>query len=181
MKTLAKFSPFEIAIDTREQLPYDFTRVSADKAEGGGVILVRRDFKTLKTGDYSITGHEADVAIERKSKEDLYHTIGQERARFERELIRLNDMKLARVLVEAEMGEIATDPPAYSMLPPKCVVRSIIAWQQRFTNIHWLFVPGREFAASLVYRIFDRYVKDIEQADKDRAKAIRQAYNPSKN
>ena len=64
-----------VAIDTREQKPYRFAR---------------SEVKTLASGDYSIVGLEDRIAIERKTKEDAYSSLGQGRARFERELQRLS-------------------------------------------------------------------------------------------
>ena len=46
-----------IIIDSREQIPYEF--------EGSQV-------GTLKSGDYSLDGFQDRVAVERKSKADLY-------------------------------------------------------------------------------------------------------------
>ena len=40
------------------------------------------------------------------------------------------------------------------------VVRSAIAWQQRHPRVHWWFVPGRDFAEKLTFRILERYYLD---------------------
>lgn len=62
----------EILIDQREKLPFDFLGVKADKDEGGGVLRINHRKTHLKTGDYSLAGHEMKgICVERKSKEDL--------------------------------------------------------------------------------------------------------------
>ena len=94
--------PFTIAIDTREQRPYEFP--GAERM-------------TLPTGDYSIVGLEDQVAIERKSKTDAYSSLGQARARFRRELERLAKFDYAAIVVEDTVpgfldDEIIVLPPA---------------------------------------------------------------------
>ena len=84
-----------IAIDTREQEPYGF-----DPAR---VATVRR---ALPAGDYSLAGRETEVAIERKSLEDLVGTAIHARERFARELRRLAAYDFACVVVEASMGDL---------------------------------------------------------------------------
>ena len=76
-----------VAVDTREQKPYRFPH---------------SEVKTLATGDYSIVGLEDQVAIERKSKEDAYSSLGQGRDRFERELERLSKFDYAAIEANRE-------------------------------------------------------------------------------
>jgi ERCC4-type nuclease len=161
----AKF-PGTIKIDKREKLPYKFAKVRADKHEGGGLVSVPWEFGHLVSGDYSIDHHEWKVAVERKSKADLYGTLGKGRARFERELDRLNDMDAALVLVESELSDVLGNPPKYSRQQPKAIYRIILAYQQRFPRVHWLFVPGREFAEATVFRYLQRYLMEYEKGNK---------------
>lgn len=154
--------PVPVIVDTREQQPYRFAGIRGDQREGGGLIVVECQRGTLATGDYSLAGHEDRVAVERKSLNDLYHTLGQGRERFERELARLNEMETSRVVVEAEWSAIITDPPAKSKLCPKTVYRSIIAWMERFPRVHWLTVPGREFAEVTTFRVLQRFLRERE-------------------
>jgi len=156
-------SPFTVVIDTREQTPYMFADLRCDQREGGGPLSVLIARAGLDTGDYSVVGYEKIVAIERKSLADLFHTLGQDRERFERELERLSSYETARVLVEAEWSEILNSPPQHSQLLPKTVWRSVIAWQERYPRIHWLMVPGRAFGEMAVYRILERAWKERER------------------
>ena len=74
----AELKPDQVVaiIDTREQAPLDLSPL---RSEAG----------TLATGDYSVKGLVNVVAIERKSLTDLLGCIGQDRERFDREVIRL--------------------------------------------------------------------------------------------
>jgi DNA excision repair protein ERCC-4 len=152
-----------VVVDTREQHPYEFAAITADRCEGDGFLKIERQRATLSTGDYSLQGFETEIAVERKSLADLYHTLGQGRERFERELARLNDMKSARVVVEAEWSEIINAPPARSKLSPKSVYRSIIAWMERYPRVHWLPVPGRQFAEVTTFRVLQRFLRERER------------------
>ena len=144
--------PFTIVVDTREQRPWTFQVLRADKDKGRRLLDVSTTRGTLQAGDYSISGHEHQVAVERKSKEDLFGTIGGGRARFERELARLNALDMAWVIVEAEFGECCTAPPGRSQLKPKTIHRSVIAWEMRYPKVHWWFAVNRSAAEIACFR-----------------------------
>lgn len=84
-----------IVVDTREQEPYAF--------DPERVTVVRR---ALPAGDYSIDGHEASVACERKSLEDYVASVVGARARFGRELRALAEYDLGCVVVEATLDDV---------------------------------------------------------------------------
>lgn len=153
-------SPFIVQVDSREQSPYAFLGLLSDVREGSRVLDVRTHVAALASGDYSILGHGDRIAVERKSCNDLYGTLGQQRERFVRELERLALMRYAAVVVEAEWSEILTHPPRHSKLEPKTVFRSVIAWQQRYPSVHWLLCPDRDFAEAMTYRVLERYWRD---------------------
>lgn len=155
--------PCTVLIDSREQQKYSFRGISADVGQGGGNWTVPTEVVKLDAGDYSLDGYATAIAAERKSHADLLHTIGQERARFERELERLNAMAFATVVVEADWNTILNDPPPHSMMSAKTVFRSVLAWQQRFTRVHWWFVTDRAFAEVTVFRMFERWLKEQQE------------------
>ena len=150
-------APFTIAIDTREQRPYTFAGIRDNSRS----VSVARKVTTLHSGDYSIVGCETEIAIERKSKADLFGTLGKGRERFERELQRLNggEYKFALILVECEWSEVFEYPPARSKLSPKVVFRTVNAWEQRYRGVHWSFMPSRELAEVKAYRCLERFWK----------------------
>lgn len=155
--------PFAVLVDTREQRPYAFEGLTADARQRRRPLLVTTRRATLHAGDYSVEGLQPLVAVERKSKADLFSTLGQPRGRFVRELERLAELTFAAVVVEAEWSEIYATPPARSHLPPKIILRSVLAWQQRFPRVHWLFCPGRGFAERVTFRILERFWKEEQK------------------
>lgn len=156
-------APFTVVVDTREQLPWTFAGVSADADRGGGNLVVPVVVAGLPAGDYSIRGFETRIAVERKSLCDLYGTVGQGRDRFVRELERLAEYDFAAVVVEAEWSEIYGKPPPHTVLKPKTIFRSMLAWQQRYPRVHWLFWPGRAAAEVVGYRVLERWWREREK------------------
>ncbi len=61
----------------------------------------------LRTGDYSVSGYEDQVAIERKTIDDLVGCLGKHRDRFERELQRAKDFQFFAVVVESSYFELS--------------------------------------------------------------------------
>jgi hypothetical protein len=158
-------SPFVVAVDTREQMPYLFTGIPADVKDGGGLTQVAKVRKKLDTGsgDYTILGLEGIVAVERKSKEDLYQSISQGRDNFERRLVLMSAARMACVVVEAEYFDIISNPPSFTQYPPKSIARTIDAWVVRYPKIHWWFMPDRQWAELKTYRLLERCWKDFAQ------------------
>ncbi len=176
-------TPYVVCIDTREQLPYEFTGITNKTRRSGKLItkdiVVRSQECTLASGDYSLLGFEDKVAVERKSKADAYGTFGRGRARFERELERLNEMDFAAVLVECEWNALVRHPPKNSKLSPKSVDRSILAWMQRYIRVHWIFRPTRFDAERTCLRILDRFYIDYQKDSQDEQVAGSTAEDPS--
>lgn len=147
-------APFTIGVDTREQLPYDFASVK------NPILPFSVIGATLETGDYTAIGHEAELCVERKSKADAFKSFGDDRERFEREIVRMSAYRFAAVIIEAEWSEIFTEPPRHSQrMRPKTILASALAWSQRY-GVHFYAVPGRGFAEQLTYRIIERWVRD---------------------
>lgn len=149
--------PFGIVIDQREKRPYAFADIHADAKHSYAVVDVSCRSAHLPSGDYAIDGMVDRCAVERKSLDDLYSTLGQHRDRFVRELERLAAMEVAWVVVEAELGEILGSPPLRSELNPKTVVRSMQAWMVRYPRVHWVCCPGRDFAEVMTFRLLERF------------------------
>jgi DNA excision repair protein ERCC-4 len=84
-----------IVVDTREKKPYCFDPRS--------VSTIRR---ALPAGDYSLSGQEHSVAVERKTLEDFVSTVIWSRKRFQRELKRLAEYAASCIVVEADLSDI---------------------------------------------------------------------------
>ncbi len=131
---------FVIAVDTREQKPYRFPR---------------SEVRTLPAGDYSIVGLEDQVAVERKTKEDAYASLGQERERFERELRRLSALDYAAIVVETTLPDFLK-APAFSRMNPKAAANSIIAWSVKY-RVCVFFAGDRAHGNALTQRLLEKY------------------------
>ncbi len=154
-------TPFTVITDTREQLGYTFAQ---PLRIGTKSYTIQTTCGTLKSGDYSIAGHENAVAVERKSAADLFGTLGTGRQRFTRELERLATYTVAVIVVEAEWSTIWTQPPARSRMTPKSIMCSVIAFQNRYPRIHWAFLPGRDVAEAYTVLVLERFWRDMEIA-----------------
>lgn len=141
--------PFTIAVDTREQLPYDFLTIKPRP---------KTERKTLKTGDYSIFGMEDLVAIERKSAADLFGSFGKERVRFEKEFARLAKLDFSALIIEARWVDILKNPPSYSRMNPRAVWRSCLGWQVKY-NVHIVWAEHRKLAEKITYILLENFWK----------------------
>ena len=158
-------APFTIIVDTREQSPFSFSTIRADVAQNNAPLVINTTRATLRTGDYSIEGHETTIAVERKSKSDLFYCVGSDRKRFQQQLERLNALPHPSALVvEASFLSIQSGDPE-SLLNPKTVFRSVLAWQQRLPNVHWWMCPTKAFAEQVTFRFLERYWKDSTNVD----------------
>lgn len=155
--------PYVILIDTREQAPYSFRGFTADAPKRHVPLIIPVRSKGLRTGDYSIEGLEDRVAVERKSLPDLYGSLGRERERFERELVRLDEMDYAAIVIEAGWPSIISRPPPNTEMRPKTIYRTAIAWQQRYPRVHWWACDTRNFAERTTLRILQRFWIDNEK------------------
>lgn len=131
-----------VAIDSREQKPYRFAR---------------SEVRTLASGDYSLLGLEDRIAIERKTKEDAYASLGQGRARFERELERLSHLDYAAVVVETSLPDFLR-APAFSRMHPKAAAGSIVAWSVKY-RVCVFFAGDRLHGNALTRQLLEKYLR----------------------
>ena len=101
-------------IDTREQTPLTLSPLLSMRA-------------TLTTGDYSVRGLENVIAIERKSLSDLVSCVGQDRERFDKEIVRLLAYPVRAIVVEATWAEIEAGEWRGQVKPP-AVLGSCLGW-----------------------------------------------------
>lgn len=144
----------EIIIDTREQSPYTFRSVAKPAPP------VQR--ATLATGDYSILGCETEIAIERKSKNDLYQSVTRGRDRFEREFERMSRMDFAAVVIECSFESMFTPPRQSTAVNPKTPFRTLLAWCQRY-RVPFFNYPTRAHAEKATFLLLHYYWKDQQE------------------
>lgn len=154
---------YRILIDQREQAPFRFTGLRQRESEGGGAVIVETDTTHLVTGDYTLGGLEDRIAIERKSKADLYGTLGRGRSRFERELVRMQTISsgdgggFTAVVVEADWMDLLQVPPAFSRISPASIEGTILAFMQDFPGVQWVLASDRRHAEWCTWRLIDRF------------------------
>lgn len=156
--------PFTVVIDSREQLPYEFSGMTDAKTSDALVVPVTS--KGLPSGDYSLDGYESAIAIERKSLEDLYGSVTHGRERFEREIGRLNEgYKFAAVVIEASHDEILHpekyDPAWSNRTKPASVEGTVVAWSIRYPRVHWWPCGSRGGAEERVFRVLKRFWEEM--------------------
>ena len=101
-------------VDSREQYPLDLSPLHTVAG-------------TLTTADYSVLGLVNVVAIERKSLSDLLACIGQHRARFDREVLRLLAYPTRAIVIEATWGDLEAGEWR-SQVTPAAAVGSVLGW-----------------------------------------------------
>ena len=110
--------PPTIIVDTREQCPLEFLNLPTEPG-------------TLQAGDYSVRGLEHLIGIERKSLADLVGCFGNERERFEREMVRLQSRRFRAVVVEATYADLEAGEWRSKILP-QVVTGSVASWSMRY-------------------------------------------------
>ncbi len=137
-----------VLVDTREQVPFSFSRFR------GWFAAVERT--TLKLGDYSVAGLEEVCTIERKDLSDLVHSFTAERQGFVNRLKQMSRLPHSLLLVTAPLSQVKSRYP-HSAANPNQITQSLIA------ALAGLRVPflcaethelGEEIAASFLYQVF---------------------------
>ncbi len=157
-------------MDTREQTPWTFHSIKADKGLGGGILHIPRRVETLKTGDYSIDGYQKEVTVERKSPGDLLGTLTKGRERFKREHERMAAMGPgnAIVIIEATIMDFVRNK-FDSRMHVKTLHRTFVSWTARY-GVPWFFVESRRLAEITCYRYLEKWWeqrKELETPDAD--------------
>ena len=134
-------------IDTREQAPLDLEKY--------GLVVERR---TLAWGDYSIKGLEKIVTIERKSIDDFTACCGNDRSRFEREVLALRGYPIKFVVCEFKSSDIFAHNYR-SKVTPESVVGSIERWI--ISGIPFLMAETPDGAAWFVAGILKKVYADV--------------------
>ena len=145
MSDKSELDGMTVIVDTREQTPWEFPGVK---------VQVHK----LDQGDYSVLGLEGTIAIERKSLADLTSTLAQGRERFQAELVRLESVEHAMVIVEAAISQVMAHTYV-SRISPQSVIGSCVAFQIRHgVAFHWC--ESRAQARNLAFAFLRRVYLD---------------------
>lgn len=134
-----------IAIDTREQRPYEFAGMQTQRC-------------SLKTGDYSLVGYTDRVAIERKSHGDCWGSMSNGRGRFERCVQRLAELDRAAIVIECSLTELCQRPHQIQRTNVASVVGGLISYSAQHA-IPIFFADNRIYAERIVVRYLLSYLK----------------------
>lgn len=132
-----------IVIDSQEKAPWFF---------GAEQRTIRR---SLDTGDYSIQSYESLITVERKSLNDLVHTVIHDWRRFTHELRRMAAMDVAAIVVEADV-RLLMGKQYDSDAEPNAVRGKLNSIFVDY-GIPTMFFPDRTIAAEWVLNLFAMY------------------------
>lgn len=145
-----------VIIDTREQAPLDF---------GPDITCIRGG---LATGDYSMQGFEDLITIERKELSDLVSCVVSDsksneeaetkknnRARFERELLRMRSYRCKAVMIEATLAQVEKGGWR-SQVKPASVLGSIAAWRVKY-GVEFIYAGSHALAAGETLRLLRKF------------------------
>lgn len=134
--------------DSREQMPLSFPSAKVET-------------HTLDTGDYSLKGWENQIAIERKSLPDLLHSLGQDRERFFREIMRLKGFEYSALIIEAGLNELYSGKWR-SQITPQSVIGSLQSISIKYgVNVFW--AENRTLCAQWVEGILYHFLRSKMQ------------------
>lgn len=138
-----------IICDTREPWPHPWAPFLP------GVPLQRA---TLETGDFALAGAECGAVAERKTLTDFLACIGQERARFDKELLRARYVASFCIVVESTLVEVLHHP---SGLHPAAIMGSIAAWTRRGFPV--VFAGSPRLAAQFTQRFLFQQITEAQR------------------
>ena len=138
---------YTIVVDTREQLPL----WKGNKIER----------KKLDVGDYSISGHETRIAIERKSLPDLFGTLGKGHKRFKAELARALDYDYFAIVIDGSYSSAYNKDfsGAFHSKMRGYVITSILFTLHMKYKIPFFFSNGRTESKRIIKELFNAYYK----------------------
>jgi ERCC4-type nuclease len=136
-----------IAIDSREQRPYEFKEPSM--------------VQTVPVGDYSICGLENHIAVERKELNDLIGCLTTGRERFKKELYKARALDYFALVVEASLSDIVKGNYR-SQMAPKAAIQSLLAFSIRY-RLPIFFTENREYGQRVTESLLSKYAHEVEK------------------
>ena len=118
---------------------------------------------TLKTGDYSVLGHENSIAVERKELGDLISCLTSSRSRFERELERSRDLDFFCVICEGTYRQLF-DGLYRSKMNSKAAWESVATFEVRY-KIPFYFMGSPELAAAKCQSLLLKFWREQQKSD----------------
>ena len=140
----------KIIVDSREgDTGYSFSNCAH-------VQVIR---SALPTGDYSLSGFEDRIALERKTISDLIQCLGRDRDRFERELTRARNFEIFAVICEFSLSDV-TFTHYRSHMKPQSILQSIAAFSVRY-RVSFLFCGDRSGGELMTYSLLSKFAREV--------------------
>lgn len=144
--------------DSREQNPLNLGDIR-------GVEVVRQG---LKTGDYSLVGHEDEICFERKSVPDLVGTLIGGHERFLREMDRMKGYEVKYILVEHTAGTVYRYCERHGWeYKFDTIMQSLLAYAYHY-QVRVRFCKDREDMAKYIVAKSREYLKGKEEQCKEK-------------
>ena len=139
-----------IVIDDREKRPHRFETETRTAR--------------LETGDYSLSGGEHMIAIERKTVDDLVGSLSCGRKRFEAELSRARGFHYFAIVAETTFSDLAGGTYRSNM-NPKAAVQSLLTFSVRY-GVPVFFAGSRENGSDITESLLLKYARECEKTAK---------------
>lgn len=159
-----KVFPASVIVDTREQAAFHFLNIAPWS-------IVPLQHMALMTGDYSLSGFEDQMTIERKSISDFLGSIIGGRDRFEREFERMSEMRFAAVVVEGELSTVLEHSRSKTRINTDSILGTLDSWRIRY-GVHWVFCMGRRHAEIQTLKLLYQFWRIDREIKKSAATAI---------
>tara|TARA_B100000315_G_C14545335_1_gene572951 strand:+ start:198 stop:671 length:474 start_codon:yes stop_codon:yes gene_type:complete len=140
-------SDLTVVIDSREQRPYPFN---------GYKTIVQG----LPIGDYGLLNCR-DIAIERKSINDLIGSLTKGRERFERELQKSAIIPYFSLVIEGSLNDLLRGKYISDALP-KSIVQSLLSFSVKY-RLPIFFAESREHGEMITLSLLLKYARMIYQ------------------
>jgi hypothetical protein len=153
-------APWIALVDNSEQAPWSFQGIYDRLGPKGSFVpvMIRTRRVELKTGDYTISGLEDRLTIERKSGADFIGSVTGGHVRFEREHERMaamvNSGGFCCVVVEDSLDSILDSLPPLSG-KQSTILGTAASWPSKY-NVPWYFAGSRLWAERFAYRFLCR-------------------------
>lgn len=112
--------------------------------------------RKLDVGDYTVSGLENVLMVERKTLGDLWGTLGNQEnyKRFLREMDRAKNHRMKYLIIEATLAEVDSGY-RWSKVPPANIHAKLISLQVKY-NVHVIFAGRADKARAWARRLFDK-------------------------
>ena len=137
-----------IIIDTREQIPFQFS-----------VPSIR---KTLKAGDYSVLGFEDKITIERKELGDLTNCLGKDRDRFMKQMKQLSFFHIKYLVIESSLPYILQGVFGYTKINPDSILGTICKIAIEY-EVSPIFAGGHRIGGKVTEKLLIQYYKKFRK------------------